>query len=107
MLERTKIKSLDALEDLMDGFSRQYADNNIQDDRSNIGSDDPGVEVGVNERDNDGHRQSRSVRTSRSIMAAFARTCYDEGSRGSQNDERITAMTVNNGSVFVPPGREG
>jgi hypothetical protein len=107
MLEQTKNQSLDELEDLMGGFSREYADDDIQDDRSDIGSNDPGVEVGVNERDSGGNRQSRSARIGRSIMAAFARTSHDERSRGSQWDESVTAMTVSSGSVFAPSGGEG
>ena len=77
MLEQTKNQSLDELEDLMGGFSREYADDDIPDDRSDVGRDDPGVEVGVSERDSGGHRESRSARTGRSIMAAFARKSND------------------------------
>ena len=101
MLEQTKNKSLDELEDLMGGFSREYADG------SNVGSDELGVEVGVDERDSGGHRQSRSAGTSRSIMAAFARKSNDERSRESELDESVTTMTVSSGSVFVPSGSEG
>ena len=104
MLEQTKNQSLDELEDLMSGFSREYADDGIQDDGSDIGSsDDPGPEVGVNERDS---HQSRSSETSRAIMAAFARKSKDGRRRGSEWDESFTAMTVSSGSVFVPSGSE-
>lgn len=98
MLEQTKSKSLDELEDLMGGFSREHADDNIEYDGSDTG-DELGAEVRVDERDSSGRRQSRSAGTGRSIMAAFARK---SNSQGSELDESVTTITVSSGSVFVP-----
>ena len=106
MLEQTKNQSLDELEDLMGGFSREHADADIQDDSSDVGSDELGAEVGVDERSADVYRPSRSAGTGRSIMAAFARKSNDERSRRSELDESVTTITVS-GSVFVPSGSEG
>jgi hypothetical protein len=109
MLEQTKNKSLDELEDLMGGFSREYADDDTQDDSSDVGSDELRAKAGVDERDVDidSHRQSRSAGTGRSIMAAFARISNNERSRWSELDESVTAITVSSGSVFMPSGSEG
>ena len=107
MLEQTKNKSLDELEDLMGGFSRECASGGTQDGGLGAGSHGLGVEVRVDERSADAHRPSRSASTSRSIMAAFARKSNDERHRGSGLDESVTTMTVSSGSVFVPSGSEG
>ncbi|KAH6665072.1 hypothetical protein B0J14DRAFT_660758 [Halenospora varia] len=82
MLEQTKNQSLDKLEDLMGGFSQEYANDDIQDGGLDISSDNPGAAVGVNERDSSGHRQSRFASSDRSIMAAFARKSNDKGVKG-------------------------
>ena len=55
MLEQTKSKSLDELEDLMGGFSREHADDNIEYDGLDTG-DKLGAEVRVDERDSSGRR---------------------------------------------------
>ena len=108
MLEQTKNKSLDELEDLMSGFSREDANIDIQDDSSDVGSNTLRVEVKVDERGTDVYRPSRSTASiGRSIMAAFARRSDNERSRGSMLDESVTTMTVSSGSVFIPSGSEG
>ena len=40
----------------MGGFSREYANDDIQDDGSDIGSDELEAEAGVDERSTDGYR---------------------------------------------------
>jgi hypothetical protein len=107
MLEQTKNKSLDELEDLMGGFSREFADDDIQDDGLGVGSDELRADVGVDERGTNSHCPSQSASSSRSIMAGFTRKSIDERSRGNELDESVTTMTVNSGSVFVPSGSEG
>jgi hypothetical protein len=107
MLEQTKNQSLDELEDLMGGFSREHADADIQDDGSDVGSDELGAEVRVDERGADAYRPSLSAGTGRSIMAAFARKSNDGRSRGCELDESVTTTTISSGSVFIPSGSEG
>ena len=46
---RPRTKSLDELEDLIGTFSREYADDNIQDDGSDVGSGEFGAEQCVKE----------------------------------------------------------
>jgi hypothetical protein len=99
MLEQTKNKSLDELEDLMGGYSREYVNDGSQDGNGREG------DLRVDERGS--QRHSQSVGTSKSIMAAFARTSNDGRSRGSDIDESITARTDRSGSIFVPSGSEG
>jgi hypothetical protein len=69
MLEQTKNKSLDELEDLIGRFSREYADYNIQDDGSDVGSGEFGAEANVDEHGIGSHprgqcRQSHSTKSS-------------------------------------------
>jgi hypothetical protein len=61
MLEQTKNKSLDELEEFMGWIGRKFADDDIQDDGSGVGSDELGAEVGVDERGADIYRPSRSA----------------------------------------------
>ena len=94
MLEQIKKKSLDELEDLMGGFSRDAAGDDIQGDASDASGD----EIGAND-----HSQSRSAGTRRSIMAAFGRRPVHNGGRESVSNESIsTTGTISSGSVFVP-----
>lgn len=99
MLERIKKKSLDELEDLMGGFSRDAAGNNFQDDSSGASGD----EISAGAGGGDDHSQSRSVSTGRSIMAAFGRRRVDDGGQESVFSESVsTSVTISSGSVFVP-----
>jgi hypothetical protein len=91
----------------MGGFSREHADADIQDDGSDVGSDELGAEVRVDERGADAYRPSLSAGTGRSIMAAFARKSNDGRSRGCELDESVTTTTISSGSVFIPSGSEG
>ena len=105
MLEQIKKKSLDELEDLMSGFSRDAAGDDIQGDISTVSSD----ETSTGATGGDDHSQSRSAGTTlgRGIMAAFGRRIGDDGGRESKLDGRVTTITVSSGSVFVPSGSEG
>ncbi|KAN0103560.1 hypothetical protein V8E51_011873 [Hyaloscypha variabilis] len=95
MLEQIKKKSLDELEDLMGGFSRDAAGDDIQDDPS----DASGGEIGAGAvGDGDDRSQSRSAGTSRSII-----TVHDDGGRESVSRESAsTPVTMSSGSIFVP-----
>jgi hypothetical protein len=115
MLERIREKSLDELEDLMGGFSRECAGRGgIDGDGSSSvgGSDELGAEAeagaraGANARGTDGHRPPRSAGAGRGIMASFARKSNSERSRGSEWDESGTTLTASSGSVFAPSGSE-
>jgi len=100
MLEQIKKKSLDELEELMGGFSRDAAGDNIQDDTSDASGDDIGAGAAG---DGDDHSQSRSAGTRRSIMAAFGRRPGDNEGRESVFDETVSiTVTISSGSVFVP-----
>ena len=107
MLEQTKNKSLDELEDLMGGFSREYANNGVQDDDLGVGSNTLEAEVRVDVSSSNGQPEARSASTSGSIMAAFARRPDRGRSRGSRLEDTVTTMTVSSGSVFIPSGSEG
>ncbi|KAN0090652.1 hypothetical protein V8E51_013788 [Hyaloscypha variabilis] len=95
ILEQIKKKSLDELEDLMGGFSRDAAGDDIQDDPS----DASGGEIGAGAvGDGDDRSQSRSAGTSRSII-----TVHDDGGRESVSRESAsTPVTMSSGSIFVP-----
>ncbi len=95
MLEQIKRKSLDELEDLMGGFSRDAAGDDIQDDPS----DASGSEIGASTiGDSDDRSQSRSAGTSRSIIAA-----HNNGGRENVSRESVsTPVTISSGSIFVP-----
>jgi hypothetical protein len=88
---------LDELEDLMGGFSRDAAGDNIQDDAS-------GDEIGAGAAgDSDNYGQSCSAGTGKSIMAAFGRRPVDDGGRESVFSESVsTSITISSGSIFVP-----
>jgi hypothetical protein len=66
MLEQIKGRSLDELEDLTSGFSREPAGDDLQDDGREIRGD----EVGSGVR-NDDHSQSRSAGTGGNVIAAL------------------------------------
>jgi hypothetical protein len=102
MLEQIKKKSLDELEDLMGGFSRDAVGDDIQDDTLNGSGDEISAgSMGNNRGGGDDNGQSRSA--SRSIMAAFGRRPGDDEGRESIFDETVsTTVTVSSGSVFVP-----
>ncbi|KAN0108918.1 hypothetical protein V8E51_008660 [Hyaloscypha variabilis] len=95
MLEQIKKKSLDELEDLIGGFSRDAAGDDIQDDPS----DASGGEIGAGAvGDGDDRSQSRSAGTSRSII-----TVHDDRGRESVSRESAsTPVTMSSGSIFVP-----
>ena len=87
MLEQIKNKSLDELEELMGGFSREHVDDDVWDDAVDAGDIDDeigtevlfGDEVGNNNDDSD---RPGSFTTGRSIMAAFSRKRNDNEGRG-------------------------
>lgn len=106
MLGRIREKSLDELEDLMGGFSRECAGSGTEDGGLSASSGELGGEAGVDARGTDGHRPSRSAGAGRSIMASFARKSSEGRSRGSEWDESVTALTASSGSVFAPSGSE-
>ena len=95
MLEQIKRKSLDELEDLIGGFSRDAAGDDLQDDPS----DASGGEIGAGAvGDGDDRSQSRSAGTSRSIIAV-----HDDGGRENVSRESVsTPVTISSGSIFVP-----
>jgi hypothetical protein len=100
ILEQIKKKSLDELEELMGGFSRDAAGDDIQDDASDASGDN--IAAGAT-GDGDDHSQSRSAGTGRSIMAAFGRRPVNDEGRESVFSESVsTSITISSGSVFVP-----
>ena len=100
MLERIKKKSLDELEDLMGGFSRDAVGDDILDNAINGSSD--GI-IANTAGGGDDHSQSRSTSSGRSIMAAFGRRTVNDGGQESVFSESVsTSITISSGSVFVP-----
>lgn len=97
MLERIKTKSLDELEDLMGGFSRDAVGDDLLDDAASASGDEA---VGGG----DDHSQSRSAGSGRSIMAAFGRGPVHSDRQESVSIETVsmTRPTSSSGSVFVP-----
>jgi hypothetical protein len=76
ILERIKKKSLDELEDLIGGFSRDAVGGDILDDAINGSSN--GI-IANTASGGDNYSQSRSTSSSRSIIAAFGRRTVDNG----------------------------
>jgi hypothetical protein len=94
MLDQIRKKSLDELEDLMSGFSREFPPAGSEDDGSPVGRRGLEAEVGVDERG--------------PLAAASTARSTDDRSRNSELDESFTTMTtVNSGSVFVLSGSDG
>jgi len=94
MLEQIRKKSLDELEDLMSGFSREFPHVGSEDNGSPIGRRRLGAEVGVDLRG--------------PLAATSTARPTDDRSRNSELDESFTTITtVNSGSVFVPSGSDG
>lgn len=92
----------------MSGFSREHADDDMQEDAANVNDNEVGTEaLDADEDGNDDYSQSYSASAGRSIMAAFAWRSNDDRSQRSGSDESIMAMTVSSGSVFVPSISEG
>ena len=84
MLEQIKDKSLDELEDLIAGFSREYA-----------GEDGPGDAADVSSDDSNSDRSPSRASTRRS-----------ESELELELDEAAMTMTASSGSIFVPSASE-
>jgi hypothetical protein len=79
MMEQIKGKSLDELEDLMSGFSRDSTGDDEQDSAMDGQSDSDNNSAGAYDR----RRSHDSISTSRSIMARFARSSRNDRVRRS------------------------
>jgi hypothetical protein len=95
MIEQIKGKSLDELEDLMSGFSRDSAVGPEEDSAADCCSDDDDNGTDTT----DGHRSDEATNTGRSIMAQFARSPSNDRVR------RSVVVAASNTAVVVSPGR--
>ena len=80
MMEQIRGKSLDELEDLMSGFSRDDAGDDDQDDAADVSLNEVGSKVEGSDLD---HGLDDPTGTSRRIMAYFARQSRNGGARRS------------------------
>jgi hypothetical protein len=95
MIEQIKGKSLDELEDLMSGFSRDFAGGPEQDGAANSCSDDDDTGTDATDR----RRSDEAANTGTSIMAQFTRSsCHDRV-------RRSVVVAASNTTVAVSPGR--
>jgi hypothetical protein len=100
MLERIKKKSLDELEDLIGGFSRDAVGDDILDNAANGSSD--GI-IANTTGGGDDYSQSRSTSSSRSIIATFSQRTVNDGGQESVFSESVsTSITISSSSIFVP-----
>jgi hypothetical protein len=98
MLEQIRGKSLDELEDLMGGFSRDYAGDDVQDDAIDIVGDQAAAEA----RDDGEHQQARPTRP-HSIFARFARRSEEnKGGESISGRASSASIRVSSGSEFIP-----
>jgi hypothetical protein len=95
MMEQIKGKSLDELEDLMSGFSRDSAGDADQDGAADISSHEASHEA---EGGDDDQSPDRPTGTGRSIFAHFARRSRNGGGR------RSVVVEAGNPAVSVSPG---
>jgi hypothetical protein len=109
MLEHIKGKSLDELEDLIGGLSRDHAADDIQDDRRSASSDgvsSRGLDDGEHSRDDSQGR--RPARAGGGFFAAFAQRSNRGDSRETLSNVTVAdTVTDTSGSVFVPSASEG
>jgi hypothetical protein len=88
------------LEELIGGFSRNAASNNIQDNTSDTSGNNIAASTAG---DGNNYSQSRSISTSRSIIAAFGRKPVDNRGQESIFSESVSiSITISSSSVFVP-----
>jgi hypothetical protein len=107
ILEQTKNRSLDELEDVMSGFSREFADADVS--RTDVPASRDSLEPEgeeVDEQRKSARRWSRSASTGKSIMTAFAQRSRNERSHGGASDGSMTALTIHSGSIFIPSSSE-
>jgi hypothetical protein len=95
MMEQIKGKSLDELEDLISGFSRDSAVGPEEDSAADSCSDDDDNGTDTT----DGHRSDEATNTARSIMAQFAPSSSNDRVR------RSVVVAASNTAVVVSPGR--
>jgi hypothetical protein len=95
MMEQIKGKSLDELEDLISGFSRDSAVGPEEDSAADSCSDDDDNGTDTT----DGYRSDKATNTARSIMAQFARSSSNDRVR------RSVVVAASNTAVVVSPGR--
>ena len=103
MLAQIKKKSLDELEDLMNGFSQDAAGG---DDISTVSEEE--TEIAAVGGDDRGQSRSTGDILSTGIGATLDRKIGDdESSREGGLDGSVATITGTSGSVFVPSGSEG
>jgi Skp family chaperone for outer membrane proteins len=89
ILEQIERKSLDKLKDLIGGFSRDAASNDIQDDSGDIEINKTHRGARGNNKDSNNYSQSYSARNNKNKKSTLDKIV-------------TTTATVSNSSIFVP-----